>query len=558
MPVSIVATPPAGTYPSTQTISLSANGFPLVVSTDGSAPSIETVSDYLTLIPDLQSYQVVADEGGTLYRMPDSSATNIYKSVDGGTTWESIAISDSFMGIAVPDSPHRAFPIGCCLLAAMDHLIFTKDSGSTWATRSLPIGATSTAIIDRNKNFYTVVNNTDIYKSTDEGITWNKISSVADATVGLFFETDTGKLGIMGHTTNPMTITISDDYGATWGQPFAYSASYMQNHNAVICDGIKYSTYQGFQKSIDGGTTWEDIVPSGEGFPSGSHPVAYSYSSGVIWLAYLSNGILATAKFSPKKFTVSNGVLYNSPLEVSQSSSLKISVIVDGVQESTITLTYEIGSPVASPTATPSSGMYSKYQVISLETTTAGAVVYYTVDGSTPSASSSTAPILLLKAFTLKAIAIKDGQSSEIATFEYSIGDSFMDVVPKRSFSNSIPVRTIYAYDIGNADLRGVVDYYAIKQSIKNIISTPKGTAIRDLTFGTSIYDIIYDIYTDGDEAAIVSSLKSDIESCDSRVTISSHLSTASFNKSTRTLSITLVWSAPLINDQKLVISIPV
>ena len=81
----------------------------------------------------------------------------------------------------------------------------------------------------------------------------------------------------------------------------------------------------------------------------------------------------------------------------------------------------EAPTPLDPPTAIPSSGMYDKYQVISLESVTEGAVVYYTVDGSTPSASSSTTPILLLKAFTLKAIAIKDGQSSEIATFEYSI-----------------------------------------------------------------------------------------------------------------------------------------
>lgn len=150
------------------------------------------------------------------------------------------------------------------------------------------------------------------------------------------------------------------------------------------------------------------------------------------------------------------------------------------------------------------------------------------------------------------------GVYSEPQTFSYTIGDSFIDVVPKRSFSSSTPVRTIYAYDIGNADLRGVVDYYAIKQSIKNIISTPKGTAIRDLTFGTSIYDVIYDIYGNNDTKSIISQLKSDIESCDSRITISSTLSTASFNQSSRTLSITLVWSAPLINEQKLVIAIPV
>ena len=105
---------------------------------------------------------------------------------------------------------------------------------------------------------------------------------------------------------------------------------------------------------------------------------------------------------------------------------LKAIAAKDGSFSTATTADYVFSVPpaasVATPTATPNGGSYttSKTVSVTLATTTAGADIYYTVDGTTPTASSSsyTAPFNVTsatsKTITLKAIAIKDGTSSNV------------------------------------------------------------------------------------------------------------------------------------------------
>src|SRR5947207_6943491 len=60
--------------------------------------------------------------------------------------------------------------------------------------------------------------------------------------------------------------------------------------------------------------------------------------------------------------------------------------------------------------------------IVSLSSTTMGAIMYYTVDGSTPSASSPRyqAPFLVSSSLTVKAIAILGGTSSTLWTQAFS------------------------------------------------------------------------------------------------------------------------------------------
>jgi hypothetical protein len=71
------------------------------------------------------------------------------------------------------------------------------------------------------------------------------------------------------------------------------------------------------------------------------------------------------------------------------------------------------GSTVATPTATPGAGTYTSAQSVTL-TSTAGASIYYTIDGSTPSTSSTlySSPINISVTTTLKAIAVKEGMTN--------------------------------------------------------------------------------------------------------------------------------------------------
>ena len=79
----------------------------------------------------------------------------------------------------------------------------------------------------------------------------------------------------------------------------------------------------------------------------------------------------------------------------------------------------------ADPTFTPTPGTYASAQNVSLSTTTPGATIYYTVDGSTPTTSSAvySAPIVVSAAsLTIRAFAAASGyQSSPIVMGTYQI-----------------------------------------------------------------------------------------------------------------------------------------
>ena len=82
---------------------------------------------------------------------------------------------------------------------------------------------------------------------------------------------------------------------------------------------------------------------------------------------------------------------------------------------------------VATPTFSPAAWGEGESQVVELACETAGASIYYTTDGSTPTSSStaydSTNKITLSATTTIKAIAVKEGMTnSEVASKTYTKG----------------------------------------------------------------------------------------------------------------------------------------
>ncbi len=78
----------------------------------------------------------------------------------------------------------------------------------------------------------------------------------------------------------------------------------------------------------------------------------------------------------------------------------------------------------ATPTFAPEAGTYYEEQEVTLACITADATIYYTTDGSDPTAESAvyTEPIAVAESMTIKAIAMKEGyENSNIATAEYTI-----------------------------------------------------------------------------------------------------------------------------------------
>lgn len=93
--------------------------------------------------------------------------------------------------------------------------------------------------------------------------------------------------------------------------------------------------------------------------------------------------------------------------------------------DGTITLNAAAAINVAKPTFSPAAGRYTEAQTVTISCATEGVAIYYTIDGSTPTASSTryTSPITIEETTTLKAIAVSaDSEESLVATAKYIIG----------------------------------------------------------------------------------------------------------------------------------------
>ena len=85
-----------------------------------------------------------------------------------------------------------------------------------------------------------------------------------------------------------------------------------------------------------------------------------------------------------------NSQLYQTSIPVIATTTINAIALETGYLASPIsTATYIIASGAAAPTLSPAPGTYTTTQSVQLTDTTAGATIYYTTDGSTPTHSST-------------------------------------------------------------------------------------------------------------------------------------------------------------------------
>ena len=116
---------------------------------------------------------------------------------------------------------------------------------------------------------------------------------------------------------------------------------------------------------------------------------------------------------------------YTAAISVTTAVTLKAIAVKSGMNDSAVaSVSYTIKGTVATPAFSVASGEVDSGTTVTITCSTEGAKIYYTTDGSEPTASSTeyTAAISVTAAVTLKAIAVKSGMNdSAVASASYTI-----------------------------------------------------------------------------------------------------------------------------------------
>jgi hypothetical protein len=141
--------------------------------------------------------------------------------------------------------------------------------------------------------------------------------------------------------------------------------------------------------------------------------------------------VVATPTFSPASGTYTSvqsyttdgttpsqtvGTVYSAPVTVSSTQTIKAIAYKSGMADSTVaSAAYTINLPVvATPTFSPAAGAYTSVQTVMIGSTTSGATIRYTTDGTTPSQTIGTlysTPVTVNATTTITAIAYKSGMT---------------------------------------------------------------------------------------------------------------------------------------------------
>jgi hypothetical protein len=197
--------------------------------------------------------------------------------------------------------------------------------------------------------------------------------------------------------------------------------------------------------------------------------------------------------------TQSVGTLYSGPIAVGSSTTLKAIAYAAGMADSpTISAPYTINAPVAAPVFSPGAGTYTSSQTVSLSTTTLGASIRYTTDGSTPSATVGTVyggPVTVGSTTTITAIAYASGMTnSAVVSAAYTItpqvaAPSFSPAAGTYSSAQTVTISTATS----GASIRYTTDGSAPTLSVGTLytvaITVGSATTIKAIAYASGMTD---------------------------------------------------------------------
>ena len=405
---------PSGTYSSAQTVALSSStpGAGFYYTADGSTPTTSskwyngpiTVSASETFQAITWSSTTnVSPVSSASYTIapPGTTATPLYSLANGTyTSAQTVTISDATAGAAIYYTTNGSTPTAQSTLYT-GPISLSAPGSSTFEAIALAPGDSLSAVANAA---YTISLTTATPVASVAPGTYPTAQSITltDATPGaVIYYTINGAGPTTSSPVYSAPITLSTN---SYIMARAYTTNYVQSAAATF-------TYS-FMASLP-------VISLPSGTYSSAQTVALSSSTPGAGFYYTTNGSTPTTSSS----------WYNGPVTVSASETFQAITWSSNTNVSPVSsATYTIAPPAA--TATPlyslANGTYTSAQTVTISDATAGAAIYYTTNGSTPTAQSTlyTGPISLSApgSSTFEAIALAPGDSlSAVANAAYTI-----------------------------------------------------------------------------------------------------------------------------------------
>ncbi len=407
-----VFSPAAGTYTSVQSVALSdaTTGAAIYYTVDGSTPSVNSMryttpisvnnTTTINAIAAATGYNNSAVASGTFTINLPVAATPVFTPTPGTfTSAQTVSITDATAGATIYYTVDGTAPTTASARYATPLTV-----GATTTIKALAIATnyTTSAI---GVGLYTINLPPAATPTFSPGAgTYSSVQtvSIADATAGaaIYYTLDGST-----PTTNSARYTAPLTVGST------------QTISAI-------ATATGNVQSAVGSATYTINLP-----PAATP--TFSVAGGTFTSAQTVTITDATAG-SAIYYTVDGSMpttasmRYTAPVSVAATETLNAIATASGYSQSAVaSVTYTINQPpAATPVFSPVAGTYTTFQTVSLSDTTTGAVIYYTLDGSTPTVSSAkyTAPINVTATETINAIATATGyNTSAVASAKYTI-----------------------------------------------------------------------------------------------------------------------------------------
>lgn len=436
--------PVGGTYTSVQTVT---------ISTTTPSPTIHYTTDSST--PTLAS---------PLYTGPIAvSVSETVKAIATASGFSSSAVGTASYVINLPTASAPTFsPVAGTYATAQSVSLSTTTSGGVicYKIGSAPPAPTTAGVCPSGTGYATpisVASSQTLFAYTTKASFLTSTTSQAAYVIEVPASTPTFSPGA-GTYTSVQTVNISSvTPGATIFYSFNCTVFTSSPAPPISVSGsgtvCAYATAPGFTQSVTGSAAYvinlppaatPTFTPAAGTYTSVQNVTLASTTAGA-FIFYTTDGSTPTPSSTP----------YTGPISVGSPQTINAIATAAGFSNSAVgTALYMIDLPVVdtpdfspcSPGPAPDCGTYASAQTVTISSTTVGASIYYTTNGSTPTTSSTlyTGPITVATSQTVKAIGVLAGmEDSDVGSAAYVITAIQLNctILPGTTISGTVTIK---------------------------------------------------------------------------------------------------------------------